>query len=114
MIYQGRLEDADGRWSGYPDFVVRVQHPSGLGGWSYEVVDAKLAQTARGAALLQHVQGAAPDQMHLALVRILDQAPVQHQAGRDPCSHAGSRRSPLGSGTGSPNSFAVSIQSSIA
>ena len=101
---------------------MRVQHPSGLGGWSYEVVDAKLARTARGALLqlllysdlLQHVQGAAPNQMHLALVRIRDQAPVQEQAGRDPCSHAGSRRSPLGSGMGSPNSFAVSIQSSIA
>ncbi len=76
VIYQGRLEDADGRWSGYPDFLLRVDTPSRLGGWSYEVVDAKLARDARGAALLQlllysdllqHVQGAAPERMHLAL-----------------------------------------------
>ena len=76
VIYQGRLEDGDGRWSGYPDFLVRVERASGLGGWSYEVVDAKLARTAKGAALLQlllysdllqRVQGAAPEEMHLAL-----------------------------------------------
>ena len=76
VIYQGRLEDGDGRWSGYPDFLIRVQHPSGLGDWSYEVVDAKLAREARGTAvlqlllysdLLQLVQGAAPERMHLAL-----------------------------------------------
>ena len=76
VIYQGRLEDADGRWSGYPDFLIRVERPSGLGDWSYEVVDAKLARTAKGAALLQlllysdllqRVQGAEPERMHLAL-----------------------------------------------
>ncbi len=76
VIYQGRLEDGDGRWSGYPDFLIRVERPSGLGGWSYEVIDAKLARTAKGAALLQLLlysdllqrrQGAAPESMHLAL-----------------------------------------------
>ena len=24
VVYQGRLEDGDGRWSGYPDFLLRV------------------------------------------------------------------------------------------
>ena len=76
VIYQGRLEDGDGRWSGYPDFLIRVERPSELGGWSYEVIDAKLARTAKGAALLQLLlysgllqrrQGAAPESMHLAL-----------------------------------------------
>ena len=76
VIYQGRLEGADGRWSGYPDFLLRVERPSGLGGWSYEVVDAKLAREAKGAALLQlllysdllqGVQGTEPEWMHLAL-----------------------------------------------
>ena len=76
VIYQGRLEDADGRWSGYPDFLIRVERSSGLGDWSYEVIDAKLARTAKGAALLQlllysdllqRVQGAEPERMHLAL-----------------------------------------------
>ena len=76
VVYQGRLEDGDGRWSGYPDFLIRVERPSALGGWSYEVVDAKLAREAKGAALLQlllysdllqQVQGATPESMHLAL-----------------------------------------------
>ncbi|MDE0378947.1 MAG: hypothetical protein OXI20_06865, partial [Rhodospirillales bacterium] len=48
VIYQGRLEDDDGRWSGYPDFLLRVDRPSALGGWSYEVLDAKLARRAKG------------------------------------------------------------------
>ena len=74
VIYQGRLEE--GRWSGYPDFLLRVDAPSALGAWSYEVVDAKLARIARGEALLQlllysdllqRVQAAAPERMHLAL-----------------------------------------------
>ena len=74
VIYQGRLEH--GRWSGYPDFLLRVDAPSALGAWSYEVVDAKLARIARGEALLQlllysdllrQVQAAAPERMHLAL-----------------------------------------------
>ena len=76
VIYQGRLEDDDGRWSGYPDFLLRVDRPSALGGWSYEVLDAKLARTAKGEALLQlllysdllkRVQGIEPERMHLAL-----------------------------------------------
>ena len=75
-IYQGRLEDEDGRWSGYPDFLLRVDTPSALGGWSYEVLDAKLARSAKGEALLQlllysdllaRVQGMEPAWMHLAL-----------------------------------------------
>ena len=76
VIYQGRLEGEHGRWSGYPDFLLRAERPSGLGDWSYEVVDAKLAREAKGAALLQlllysdllqGVQGTEPEWMHLAL-----------------------------------------------
>lgn len=76
VIYQGRLEDEDGRWSGYPDFLLRVDTPSALGDWSYEVLDAKLARSAKAEALLQlllysdllaQAQGLAPERMHLAL-----------------------------------------------
>ena len=76
VIYQGRLEDDDGRWSGYPDFLLRVDRPSALGGWSYEALDAKLARRAKGEALLQlllysdllaQAQGIEPELMHLAL-----------------------------------------------
>ena len=76
VIYQGRLEEDGGRWSGYPDFVVRLDRQSGLGGWSYEILDAKLARWAKGEALLQlllysdllaQAQGVEPELMHLAL-----------------------------------------------
>ena len=53
VIYQGRLEDEGGRWNGYPDFLLRVDRPSALGGWSYEVLDTKLARRAKDEALLQ-------------------------------------------------------------
>ena len=76
IVYQGRLQDEGGRWSGYPDFLLRVDEASALGGWSYEVLDAKLARIAKGEALLQlllysdllaQVQGIMPERMHLAL-----------------------------------------------
>ena len=79
MIYQGALErhgSSGARWFGLPDFLRRVERPSDLGGWSYEVIDAKLAREAKGGALLQllvyadlleAVQGTAPDFVHLAL-----------------------------------------------
>ncbi len=76
VIYQGRLEDDGGRWSGHPDFLLRVDRPSALGGWSYEVLDAKLARRAKGEALLQlllysdllaQAQGMEPERTHLAL-----------------------------------------------
>ena len=76
VIYQGRLEDEGGRWSGYPDFLLRVDRPSALGGWSYEVLDTKLARRAKGEALLQLLlysdlltpaQGVEPELMYLAL-----------------------------------------------
>ena len=76
VVYQGFLEDDDGRWSGYPDFLLRVDRPSAPGGWSYEVLDTKLARRAKGEALLQlllysdllaQAQGIEPELMHLAL-----------------------------------------------
>ncbi len=76
IIHQGRLEDGDGRWSGHPDFLLRVDTPGAFGDWSYEVLDAKLARRAKGEALLQvllysdllaRVQGVEPQWMHLAL-----------------------------------------------
>ena len=30
IVYQGILQDGDGRWSGYPDFLLRVDAPSAL------------------------------------------------------------------------------------
>src|SRR6266851_4043853 len=74
VIYQATL--FDGRWLGYADFLEKVDAPSALGGHGYEVVDTKLARSAKAAALLQTslysellagMQGRSPEWMHLAL-----------------------------------------------
>lgn len=66
----------DGTWQARADFLVRVDRPSALGGFSYEVYDAKLARHVRVEALLQlceyslqlsRIQGATPEQMHVVL-----------------------------------------------
>lgn len=51
VIVQGAL--SDGRWYGRPDVLQRVQRPSGLGAWSYEVSDTKLARETRAGTILQ-------------------------------------------------------------
>ena len=74
VVYQAVL--FDGRCLGYADFLQRVEPPSELGPWSYEVWDTKLARHAKASAVLQlcmysalveALQGRAPDEMHLAL-----------------------------------------------
>ena len=72
VIYQATF--FDGRWRGHADFVCRVERPSRLGPWSYEVTDAKLARRVKAAAILQLcayseqvalVQGVAPEHIHV-------------------------------------------------
>src|SRR6202171_1333512 len=74
VIYQGTF--FDGRWRCHPDFLLRVDRPSNLGAYSYEVADAKLARKAKAAAVLQccvyaeqvaAVQGVEPEQIRLIL-----------------------------------------------
>ncbi len=66
----------DGTWLGYADFLLRVDEPSDLGPYSYEVTDTKLAHEVRASALLQlctygellaRVQGAPPRYVTVAL-----------------------------------------------
>src|SRR5438094_7768731 len=73
IIYQGTF--FDGRWRCHPDFLIRVERPSKLGDYSYEVADAKLARKAKAAAVLQccvyseqlaGIQGVDPE--HLTLI----------------------------------------------
>ncbi len=73
-IYQAVL--FDGRRLGYADFLRRVETPSALGPWSYEVWDTKLARHAKASAVLQlcmysdmlsALQDRPPVEMHLAL-----------------------------------------------
>ena len=51
IIVQAALPD--GRWSGRADVLRRVETPSALGAWSYEVVDTKLAKETEGGTVLQ-------------------------------------------------------------
>jgi predicted RecB family nuclease len=74
VVYQATF--FDGRWLGHADFLLRVERPSALGPWSYEVVDTKLARHVKASALLQicsyveqltAIQGVEPEMMHVAL-----------------------------------------------
>ena len=75
VIYQAVLFDGD-RWRGYADFLERVESPSTLGDWSYEVADTKLARRVKRYFLLQlcfysellaSAQGIVPAWMHVVL-----------------------------------------------
>jgi len=72
VIYQGCLRQ--GSWGGRPDLLRRVERPSGLGPWSYEVIDCKLASETKAETILQlclygellgDLQGAEPEQFHV-------------------------------------------------
>ena len=74
VIVQGAL--ADGRWCGRTDILRRVDAPSQLGGWSYEVYDTKLSRETKGGTILQlslysdlveRIQGRRPEQMHVVV-----------------------------------------------
>jgi predicted RecB family nuclease len=51
VIVQATL--SNGRWIGRADVLRRVDAPSDLGSWSYEVYDCKLARETKGATVLQ-------------------------------------------------------------
>ena len=72
VVYQASLEDEV--WSGRVDFLRRVETPSELGAWSYEVFDTKLARDTRAETILQlcvysyllgALQGVRPQRMHV-------------------------------------------------
>ena len=74
VIYQGTFFGEG--WLGHADFLLRVDRPSALGAWSYEVADTKLARHVRAGALLQMCayseqlaarQGLEPEHMHVVL-----------------------------------------------
>jgi predicted RecB family nuclease len=74
VIYQGVF--VDGEWHGISDFLVRVEQPSDLGGWSYEAWDTKLARRSKPYFVLQlcfytqqlaRIQGTSPEHMVIVL-----------------------------------------------
>lgn len=63
-------------WSGFADFLIRVEEASALGDWSYEPVDTKLARSPKASHLVQlglyaqmiaAIQGRAPRRVHVEL-----------------------------------------------
>ncbi len=74
VVYQPVFVDGDSY--GRADFVKRVDKPSKLGNWSYEVIETKLARATKVRAVIQlchyslllsKIQGADPDWMHVVL-----------------------------------------------
>ncbi|HKQ19343.1 MAG TPA: TM0106 family RecB-like putative nuclease, partial [Candidatus Eisenbacteria bacterium] len=72
VIAQATL--AGGRWLGRADLLLRVERKSGLGDWSYEALDTKLARETKAGAILQlclysellgQMQGVVPERMHV-------------------------------------------------
>jgi predicted RecB family nuclease len=70
VIVQGALMHAG--WGGRADVLRRVDRPSGLGAWSYEVTDTKLARETKAGTILQlclyselvaQIQGCEPEYM---------------------------------------------------
>lgn len=71
VIYQAWLKE-EGKWSGWSDFLKKVDKPSNLGSWSYEVWDTKLANETKAGTILQiglyservaQIQGTSPEYM---------------------------------------------------
>lgn len=74
VVFQGAL--LSGNWGGWSDFLERVETPSALGPFSYEVADTKLKRRADPKHVLQlvlysdlltEIQGAAPEFAHVEL-----------------------------------------------
>ena len=74
IIYQATFIDE--QFLGYADFLRRVESPSDLGAYSYEVLDTKLARSAKGkfiiqlafyTAMLADLQGQVPQFMYVVL-----------------------------------------------
>ncbi|WP_417767417.1 TM0106 family RecB-like putative nuclease [Stappia sp.] len=74
VVFQGAF--LSGNWGGWSDFLERVDRPSALGSFSYEVADTKLKrrphpkhvlQLVLYSDLLTEIQGAAPEFAHVEL-----------------------------------------------
>jgi len=82
VIVQAAMRE--GRWYGRPDVLRRVERPSNLGAWSYEVADTKLARETRAGTILQlglysemlrAAQGERPEHFHVVMPDL--EAPVR-------------------------------------
>ena len=53
MINQAFFMDNDGKFTGYADFLIKVNTKSDLGSWGYEVYDTKIARNPKPLHVLQ-------------------------------------------------------------
>ena len=81
VIFQGCLSSSD--FIGYVDFLRKVDHPSALGDYCYEVVDTKLARSTKAKFIMQlcfysdllaEVQGLMPKSIHVVLGDLTEQS----------------------------------------
>lgn len=86
IIYQATL--FDGQFVGHADFLRRVERPSDLGAWSYEVLDTKLALSSKPYFLVQlanysehltRLQGVAPRHAYIILGDNVEQSFLIHE-----------------------------------
>jgi uncharacterized protein len=79
-IYQAKLKHDI--WFGWADFLKKVERPSTLGNWSYEVMDTKLARETKAGSILQiclysyivqQLQGILPEHMYIKTPEQLQQ-----------------------------------------
>jgi predicted RecB family nuclease len=86
VIVQAALRD--GHWFGYADVLRRVETPSDLGGWSYEVIDTKLSRTTRAGTILQlgvysamvaTIQGRDPERFFVVTPRLAAGRPLPEE-----------------------------------
>jgi len=68
LISHGAL--GEGRWFGRPDVLRKTAQPSGLGPWSYEVYDCKLALVTKGATVLRRKGKAKSQDRLVRLARV--------------------------------------------
>ena len=93
VVFQGAF--LSGNWGGWSDFLERVETPSALGPFSYEVADTKLKRRADPKHVLQlvlysdllaEIQGVAPEFAHVefdaAQAKVLDAIEAAEQAAR--------------------------------
>ena len=85
VIVQGAL--SHDHWVGRADILRRIEAPSGIGNWSYEVIDTKLARETKAGTVLQlclysdlltKAQGLAPEYMYV-VAPWLDFEPQQYR-----------------------------------
>ncbi len=86
IIVQASLEK--GRWVGVADILRKVDMPSRLGDWSYEVIDTKLSRNTRAGTILQlclyseivtDIQGVLPERMGVVSPSDKEDAPFKEE-----------------------------------